>query len=68
MPNFVIEGQRGTCDVSDTGKRYCECGCPNFAERLAKFGEGFCAHTAVAIEQAYLSEQISLPIDADELG
>ena len=67
MLDYVIEGQRVTCRVSDTGKRYWECGCPDFAGRLAKFGEGFCAHTAVAIEQAYLSGQISLPTDVGDV-
>ena len=68
MPDYVIEGQRVTCSVSDTGKRYWEwCGCPDFAERATKFGEGFCAHTVVAIEQAYLSGQISLPTDVGDV-
>jgi len=47
---FDIEGEEVRCFELD-GHRLWWCGCAAFQRRLVKFGEGFCAHTAVAIER-----------------
>ena len=45
---FDIEGQEVRCYQSEA-HRLWRCECPNFQGRLSQLGEGFCAHTAVAI-------------------
>ena len=45
---FDIEGQEVRCYQSE-GHRLWRCECPDFQRRLSQLGEGFCAHTAVAI-------------------
>ena len=45
---FDIEGQEVRCYQSE-GHRLWRCECPAFQRRLSQRGEGFCAHTAVAI-------------------
>ena len=45
---FDIEGQEVRCYQSNS-HRLWRCECPAFQLRLGQFGEGFCAHTAVAI-------------------
>ena len=45
---FDIEGQEVRC-YEGTGKRLWQCECPAFKRRLGIFGQGFCAHTALAI-------------------
>jgi hypothetical protein len=47
---FDIEGQEVRCYELD-GHRLWRCDCPAFQRRFEKFGEGFCAHTAVAIQR-----------------
>lgn len=45
---FEIEGQKVTCHEIG-GQRLWRCICADFERRLTQFGEGFCAHTAVAM-------------------
>lgn len=48
MKTFDIEGQ--TVELhEDGGSRLWYCPCADFKRRQIRFGEGFCAHTAVAI-------------------
>ena len=47
---YLIEGQEVRC-YEDGAHRLWRCECAAFQKRLGKFGEGFCAHTAVAIMQ-----------------
>ena len=44
----LIEGQEVRCYQSE-GERLWRCECAAFQRRLERYGEGFCAHTAVAI-------------------
>lgn len=46
--SFDVEGQLVRCFTLD-GHRLWRCECSAFRERLARLGEGFCDHTAVAI-------------------
>jgi hypothetical protein len=48
MHTFDIEGQEVRCYRSD-GQNLWRCECSAFRRRLSQYGEGFCAHTAVAI-------------------
>ena len=51
MRTFDIEGQTVRCVQSGADRLWrCECEC--FQRMLAKHGQGFCAHVAVAIEEA----------------
>ncbi|HEX4050673.1 MAG TPA: hypothetical protein VHY19_07350 [Steroidobacteraceae bacterium] len=50
--DYVIEGMRVTCLQDERGKRVWQCGCSEFVRRQRNIGEGFCAHTALAIERA----------------
>lgn len=43
-----IEGQAVRCIETD-GRRLWLCECESFKERAARYPEGFCSHTAVAI-------------------
>jgi hypothetical protein len=45
---FDIEGQEVRCYECE-GSRLWRCECAAFQRRLGLFGEGFCAHTALAI-------------------
>jgi len=63
MLEYFIEGQRVIGTQDDQGRRTWHCACDDYARRLAEHGDGFCAHTAVAIEQAYLEGRISLAGD-----
>lgn len=45
---FEVEGQNVRCWGS-AGSRLWYCGCDEFAGRVNRFGEGFCAHTAVVM-------------------
>ena len=45
---FVIEGQEVSYHESG-GHRLWRCGCADFERRLTQYGEGFCAHMAVAM-------------------
>lgn len=56
---FDIEGQEVRCYQSE-GHRLWRCECPDFQRRLSQLGEGFCAHTAVAIMR--LTEQGSIQL------
>ena len=56
---FDIEGQEVRCHQSE-GHRVWRCECPDFQRRLSQFGEGFCAHTAVAIMR--LTEEGSIEL------
>jgi hypothetical protein len=47
---FDIEGEEVHCYELD-GHRLWRCECEAFRKRLEKFGGGFCAHVAVAIER-----------------
>jgi hypothetical protein len=47
---FDIEGQEVRCYELDR-HRLWRCDCTAFQQRFEKFGEGFCAHTAVAIQR-----------------
>ena len=55
---FDVEGQEVRCYELD-GHRLWRCGCAAFQRRLAKFEEGFCAHTAVAIERCIADGSIA---------
>jgi hypothetical protein len=48
MHTFDIEGEEVRCYHSD-GQNLWRCKCSAFQRRLSQYGEGFCAHTAVAI-------------------
>jgi hypothetical protein len=56
---FDIEGQEVRCYQSE-GYRLWRCECPDFQRRLSQLGEGFCAHTAVAIMR--LTEEGSIEL------
>ena len=45
---FEIEGQKVVCHQRH-GHRLWHCACADFARRLTRYGEGFCAHTAAAM-------------------
>jgi hypothetical protein len=55
---FDIEGEEVRCYELD-GHRMWQCGCAAFQQRLDKFGRGFCAHTALAIERCITDGSIS---------
>lgn len=48
---YDVEGQEVSCYEID-GHRLWRCACAAFERRLREFGEGFCAHTAVAMMRA----------------
>jgi hypothetical protein len=50
--DYLIEGMRVTCLKNERGQRVWQCGCSDFPRRQREFGDGFCAHTALAIERA----------------
>jgi hypothetical protein len=54
----LVEGMRVTCLQNESGKRVWQCGCSQFARRQRDLGEGFCAHTALAIAHALRDELI----------
>lgn len=56
---FDIEGQEVRCYQS-AGHRLWRCECLDFQRRLSQFGEGFCAHTAVAIMRMMEESSIEL--------
>ncbi len=45
---FDIEGQPVRL-IETEGRRVWLCDCASFQEQVARYSEGFCAHTAVAI-------------------
>jgi len=56
---FDVEGQEVQCYQS-AGHRLWRCECADFQRRLSQLGEGFCAHTAVAIMR--LTEEGSIEL------
>jgi hypothetical protein len=56
---FDIEGQEVRCYELDE-HRLWRCECPAFQRRLGKFGQGFCAHIAVAMERCIQDGSIEL--------
>jgi hypothetical protein len=48
VKTFTIDGQQVSCHESG-GQHLWHCSCADFKRRLKQFGEGFCAHTAVAM-------------------
>ncbi len=56
---FDIAGQEVRCYQSE-GHPLWRCECPAFQRRLSRFGEGFCAHTAVAIMRSTEDGSIEL--------
>ena len=55
---FDVEGEEIRCYELD-GDRLWRCECAAFQRRLERFGQGFCAHTAVAIERCITDGSIS---------
>ncbi len=57
MRTFDVEGQVVRC-VESGGDRLwrCECECEYFQRMLAKHGQGFCPHVAIAIGEAAESD------------
>jgi hypothetical protein len=53
-----IKGEEVRCYELD-GDRLWRCRCALFQRRLERFGQGFCAHTAVAIERCFTDGSIS---------
>jgi hypothetical protein len=54
---FDVEGQEVRCYEID-GDRLWQCDCADFKRRLKQFGQGFCAHTAVAIMRMFDDDEI----------
>jgi hypothetical protein len=54
---FHIEGHEVSCH--EMGEhRLWHCDCADFERRLKQYGQGFCAHTAVAIMRALDNNEI----------
>jgi hypothetical protein len=47
----IVESFRVTCALEDQQLRVWRCGCSEFERRHRQLGEGFCVHTALAIER-----------------
>jgi hypothetical protein len=56
---FDIEGQLVRCFEAN-GHRLWRCECADFQRRLAQFGNGFCAHTALPIQRCIEDGSIKL--------
>jgi hypothetical protein len=56
---FDIEGQEVRCHELD-GHRFWRSECAAFQKRLEKFGEGFCAHLAIAIDRSITDGSLKL--------
>ena len=56
---FDIDGQEVLCHEVN-GDRLWHCKCAYFQRMLAKHGEGFCPHVALAIEEAITGGMIEL--------
>jgi predicted nucleic acid-binding Zn finger protein len=60
MRKYTIDGYLVTRDEMRDGcyARIWLCQCRDFDRRLVKFGQGFCAHVALALHQAGTSEAV----------
>jgi hypothetical protein len=54
MISYTVNGFQVTCAESEGEPRIWRCECPEFQRRGIEFKEGFCAHTAIAIEHLML--------------
>ncbi len=59
LHTFDIEGQEVRRYCID-GQNLWQCECSAFRRRLSQYGEGFCAHTAVAIMRSLEDRPIEL--------
>jgi hypothetical protein len=60
MHEYTIDGYPVICIYDERGHRVWLCGCANFDRRLLPYGNGFCVHTALAIERAIAGGQITI--------
>jgi hypothetical protein len=56
---YVVAGHHVTCIQEASGHQVWRCQCPDFKRRAAT-GEGYCPHTALAIQQAITEGKIAI--------
>lgn len=59
MPENLIGSHLATCIRDDRSHDVWRCNCTDYRWRLAKYGEGFCEHLALAIEHTIAVETIT---------
>ena len=62
MIAYTVAGCRVICTQDDRQRRVWHCECSEFERRLVNFSEGFCVHTALAIERAIEAGEITPPL------